>query len=244
MNFTKKLKLPILLVITSVILYYLHFKIFDDFHHIALYFLEDLAFIPIEVIFVSLIIHKAIEDQEKEKIREKTNVLVSVFFSEAGNSLLKALISSDDEIHNLKTIIEDNVHFSPKELKLMKGGLSKHAYKLNLDANDLCDIKVIMASHKNFILTLIQNPHLIEHNGLTDLILAMLHLIEELGARENLKSISTKDIEHLTGDVERVYSRLANEWLSYMGYQKKEYPFLFSFSSRSNPFSDENNIEF
>lgn len=244
MNFTKKLKLPILLVITSVILYYLHFKIFNDFHHIALYFLEDLAFIPIEVIFVSLIIHKAIEDQEKEKIREKTNVLISVFFSEVGNDLLKTFISSDKEIYKLKSIIEDNVHFSPAELKLMKNGLDKHEYNLNLDTNDLSDIKDIITLQKPFILNLIQNPHLIEHDGLTDLILSMLHLIEELGARENLNLLSVEDIDHLTGDVERVYSRLANEWLSYMGYQKKEYPFLFSFSSRSNPFSDNNSIEF
>ena len=72
----------------------------------------------------------------------------------------------------------------------------------------------------------------------------MLHLIEELGARDDLKSISKDDVDHLTGDVERVYSQLSKEWLAYMGYQKKEYPFLFSFSSRSNPFSNENKIEF
>jgi hypothetical protein len=240
----KKLKLPIILIVTSAILYYIHFTIFKDFHHIALYFVEDLAFIPIEVIFVSLIIHKAIEDQEKEKIREKTNVLISVFFSEAGNSLLKALISSDDEIHRLKSIISENVHFSPKEIRLMKEGLSNHSYKLDLDGDDLCVIEDMMVSHKSFILNLIQNPHLIEHDGLTDLILAMLHLIEELGARDDLKSISKDDVDHLTGDVERVYSQLSKEWLAYMGYQKKEYPFLFSFSSRSNPFSNENKIEF
>ena len=151
----KKLKLPIILIVTSAILYYIHFTIFKDFHHIALYFVEDLAFIPIEVIFVSLIIHKAIEDQEKEKIREKTNVLISVFFSEAGNSLLKALISSDDEIHRLKSIISENVHFSPKEIRLMKEGLSNHSYKLDLDGDDLCVIEDMMVSHKSFILNLI-----------------------------------------------------------------------------------------
>ncbi|SHJ25244.1 hypothetical protein SAMN02745751_02093 [Dethiosulfatibacter aminovorans DSM 17477] len=244
MKTINKLKLPIVLLLASSILYAIHYQLFHDFHHVAFYLMEDLAFIPIEVIFVSLIIHKAIEDQEREKIREKTNVLVSVFFSEAGNGLLKELISSDDEIHSLKSIIEENVHFSPKELKVMRDGLNNHSYKLNLDSDDLCSIKDMIASHKGFILNLIQNPHLIEHDGLTDLILAMLHLIEELGARKDLDAASREDVEHLTGDVERVYSRLAKEWLSYMGYQKKEYPFLFSFATRSNPFSDENNIEF
>ena len=47
------------------------------------------------------------------------------------------------------------------------------------------------------------------------------------------------DVMHISGDIRRVYSRLVLEWVDYMEYQKKHYPYLFSLAMRMNPF-DEN----
>jgi hypothetical protein len=36
--------------------------------------------------------------------------------------------------------------------------------------------------------------------------------------------------------MKRVYSMLIGEWLSYMKHVKDNYPYLFSFAMRTNPF--------
>ena len=38
-----------------------------------------------------------------------------------------------------------------------------------------------------------------------------------------------------TMDTERVYTHLLTQWLEYMVHLKQSYPFLFSFSARTNP---------
>ena len=44
------------------------------------------------------------------------------------------------------------------------------------------------------------------------------------------------DLQHIAVDFERVYSLLIFEWLAYMKHLKGDYPFLFSFAIRTNPF--------
>ena len=45
-------------VLLSVIFYWAHYTIFRDAHHIFIYLLGDIAFVPIEVVLVTLIIHR------------------------------------------------------------------------------------------------------------------------------------------------------------------------------------------
>lgn len=72
----------------SVILYFIHFLIFKDAHHIFIYLLGDIAFLPVDVLLVSIIFHKIISDKDKAERLKKVNMVVSVFFSEAGVELM------------------------------------------------------------------------------------------------------------------------------------------------------------
>jgi len=56
-NLTQRLLLGLLLILLSVFFYSLHFVIFRDSHHIFIYLLGDIAFVFIEVLLVTLIIH-------------------------------------------------------------------------------------------------------------------------------------------------------------------------------------------
>ena len=56
-NLTQRVLLGLLLILLSVFFYSLHFVIFRDSHHIFIYLLGDIAFVFIEVLLVTLIIH-------------------------------------------------------------------------------------------------------------------------------------------------------------------------------------------
>jgi hypothetical protein len=49
--------LGLALVALSTLFYFIHFLIFRDAHHIFIYMVGDIAFVPVEVLLVTLIIH-------------------------------------------------------------------------------------------------------------------------------------------------------------------------------------------
>jgi di/tricarboxylate transporter len=76
--------LGIFLILLSALLYIFHFAIFRDVHHIFIYMIGDIAFVPIEVLLVTLIIHRLLSEREKRAQLEKLNMLIGTFFSEVG----------------------------------------------------------------------------------------------------------------------------------------------------------------
>jgi len=54
------------LVVLSILFYLLHYAIFRDPHHIFIYLIGDIAFVFIEVLLVTLIIHQLLSDREKK----------------------------------------------------------------------------------------------------------------------------------------------------------------------------------
>ncbi len=83
-----QISLGIILIIFSFIVYLIHYAIFRDPHHIFIYLIGDIAFVFIEVLMVTLVIHSLLNVREKKERLEKLNMLIVVFFSEVGTRLL------------------------------------------------------------------------------------------------------------------------------------------------------------
>ena len=79
-----RLMLGVLLLLLSVAFYVLHYLIFHDSHHIFLYLVGDVAFVFIEVLMVTLIIHHLLNEWEKKSRMKKLNMVIETFFSEFG----------------------------------------------------------------------------------------------------------------------------------------------------------------
>jgi hypothetical protein len=103
---------------------------------------------------------------------------------------------------------------------------------------DLIKLKNILIQKREFILMLLENPNLLEHDAFTDLLWAATHLSEELEARPSLVDLPDSDLEHLAGDIRRLYDHLVSEWLDYIEHLKEKYPFLFSLVLRTHPFQE------
>ncbi len=116
------------------------------------------------------------------------------------------------------------------------------AYHLRIEVDcrnlDLEELKAFLAAKRVFVLTLLENPNLLEHDRFTDLLWAITHLDEELEARPSVSNLPEKDLEHLAVDVRRLYDHLSSEWLDYVEHLKLRYPFLFSLVLRSHPFQE------
>ena len=72
--------------------YFIHYLIFRDLHHIFLYLIGDLAFLPLEVLLVVVIIERILNRREQTAKMKKLNMVIGAFFSEVGNDLLSSLL--------------------------------------------------------------------------------------------------------------------------------------------------------
>ena len=240
MNKIKKykweIKLSIVLIMVSFMLYLAQFLTFGHLDQIYENILGQLAFLPIYVLLVTIVIEQLLERKEKDNKRQKMNVVVGVFFSEIGKELLVKLLSYDrnsKEIVDSCLFIEESFHKSSKDvLKALK----QYKPKIKADADMLKDLKIFMIGNKDFLMRAVQNPNLYEHESFTELILAVFHLYEELSKRKVLDNLPNREYEHLSDDLENAFIKIVFEWLYYMRNLKIEYPYLFAIELRDNPF--------
>jgi len=94
--------LGLALILLSGFIYLLHYAIFRDTHHIYIYLLGDIAFVPIEVFLVTIIIHQLLSEREKKARLEKLNMVIGSFFSETGTALLTYFSDCDPKLDTIR----------------------------------------------------------------------------------------------------------------------------------------------
>jgi len=227
------------LVVSSALIYLIHFVIFKDIHHIAIYSMGDLAFLPIEVLLVTLILHQLLGWREKRAKLEKLNMVIGAFFSEVGTRLLTSFSDFDPRLEDIRKDLVVTNDWDDKEFKAVSGRLKKYDFEVEIQKVSLVDLTGFLVGKRNFLLRLLENPTLLEHESFTDLLRAVFHLTEELDNRDDFKQLPDSDIEHLGGDIKRAYTLLVSEWVDYMRYLKDNYPYLYSLAMRTNPFDQD-----
>ena len=75
-RFGWQILLGLALVFLSAVIYFVHYLVFRDAHHIFIYLLGDVAFVPVEVLIVTLIIHRLLSIYEKKAVLKKMNMVI------------------------------------------------------------------------------------------------------------------------------------------------------------------------
>ncbi|MBM4432466.1 MAG: hypothetical protein FJ025_00480 [Chloroflexi bacterium] len=223
----------------SGLTYLLHYYVFKDIHHISIFLLGDLAFLPIEVFLVVIVIERILARREKQAVMQKLNMVVGAFFSEVGNQLLRRLLvgfAKNEEIRKNLAVGQDWSHADFKAAMAFAHAIEETPSCLNLSLEEL---KTFLVQKRSFLLRLLENPNLLEHERFTNLLWATFHLTEELEARTSMSGLPDTDLQHINVDIQRVYRHLAAEWVSYIEHLQLNYPFLFSLVVRTHPFHEQ-----
>ncbi|MCC7573695.1 MAG: hypothetical protein KO464_10005 [Candidatus Methanofastidiosum sp.] len=242
-NVKWQLKWAVILIFLSALVYIFHYFIFRDVHHIFIYLIGDIAFVFIEVLMVTLVIHELLTMRDKKEMLEKMNMVVGAFFSEMGSTLLDRLNDFDKNFDDIKENFIDIGTWSKKEFPEKLEIAKSTKYEIDMGKGDLEKLKNFLLEKREFMLRLLENPNLLEHDSFTELLWAVTHLSEELSLRKDLKKCTNNDLNHLESDLKRAYILLIYEWIGYMSHLKNKYPYLFSLAVRMNPFDPEASIE-
>ena len=230
--------LAVFFVVISVVFYLFHYLIFGDIRHIFIYLIGDIAFLFIDVMIVTLVLNRLLVYREKQSILKKLNVVINTFFSEVGTDLLKLCLSFDFGADNFRKKLVIKKDWSDRDFLMTKQSLQSFG-SIDSKRGNVGEVRTFLMSKRQFLLTLLENPHLVEHESFTNLLLSILHLTDELENRHYFIKLPESDFKHLSDDIKRVYNQLILEWVDYMKHLKKDYPYLFSLALRINPF-DEN----
>jgi hypothetical protein len=238
-----RVQMGLLLILLSFLAYALHYAIFRDAHHIAIYLLGDIGFVFLEVLLVTLILHQILTEREKRALLKKLNMVIGAFFSEVGTSLLRYFRDFDKEADSIAQRLMVDAKWSPEQFDRMRQVLEKHDYSVDSRIGDLAGLRELLIAKRAFLLRLLENPNLLEHESFTELLWAVFHLAEELSHRSSVEGLPENDYHHLSGDINRSYALLVREWLSHMEHLKADYPYLFSLAVRLNPFDAKAAVE-
>jgi hypothetical protein len=203
----------------------------------------DVAFLCLQVALVTLILDRLLRSRERQAMLRKLNMVIGAFFSEVGTSLLGQLAVTDTALAEVRSDLIPQMTWTEADYRQAEQAVADHQPKIDIEACDLETLKAMLVAKKPFLLGLLSNQSLLEHEQFTELLWAVTHLAEELEARSSFVEIPVPDRIHLTGDVKRAYALLTLQWLSYLQHLQTQYPYLFSLAARVNPLDPEAHVE-
>lgn len=224
------------LILFSFLMYSVHYMFFRDIKYIGEDLIAQLSYLPIYVFLTSMVIDRILNRREKFERLRRLNTLIGVFFSEMGKELIKYFIKFDVNFDKIRDEFSIEIQWNEEKCIQVKYLLRNYICKIDSRAENIEELSIFLNEKRKFLTELMGNPNLMENEEFTELLIAVFHVAEELQCREDTQCLPDEDYKHLSNDIERAYLRLINQWIAYMGHLKKEYPFLYSFAMRTNPF--------
>ncbi len=218
--------------------------VFHDWYNFLFYWTLDLTFLPVQVLLVTVILERVLGDRERQAKMHKMNMVIGAFFSEVGVETIRRILGFCGEVDQFQNHLSVGLHWEGAEYLAATRFAKANACHFDHDAEMLAELRSFLLQKRAFVLQLLQNPNLLEHDRFTELLWALCHLIEELAARQDVAGLPGADVEHLKGDMRRAFNLLVMEWLNYMEHLKKSYPYMYSLAVRTNPFNPNAQVVF
>jgi hypothetical protein len=166
-------------------------------------------------------------------------MVIGAFYSEVGTTLIRDISRLDVDVDRVRKDLELKNDWPDEEFLRAAERIRSYQYTIVAERSDIEVLRDFVIQKREFLLRLLENPNLLEHEEFTELLWAVFHLTEELAVRKDLMTIPDSDLQHLTNDTKRAYTLFIREWLNYMKHLKDDYPYLFSLAVRTNPFNPD-----
>lgn len=233
-----EVKLGIVLVLISLTIYTIKLSVLHNPEVTVNYIFNSLGFLPINVLLVTIVLNSLLTTRARREKLEKLSVVIGTFFSEVGTTLLTLFSDHDPDIDQIKADLVVTNDWDAAAFDRVNEKLRSYPNTVDIHAIDLVSLRDFLKEKRDFLLRMLENPVMLEHESFTGVLRATFHLADELERRPDLNELPDSDLEHLAGDVNRVYGLLVHQWLEYMAYMKRNYPYLFSLAMRTNPFDE------
>ena len=206
-------QIVILLICTSAVLYVLHYLIFRDLHHIGIFFLHDLAGMPLEVILVTLFFDRIIEKTHEEENQSKLSIIETLFFNESGGNMLRYLSAFDANFPQLTEILRVSMDWKSADYQNAKVRLKGYSFHLDVDKVDFFGLHYHLDERHAYYRNILENPALTQSSEFTELVMKIYLMWEELDCRTDLYNLDLQEKHYLGELLTEIYEELVVYWL-------------------------------
>lgn len=227
--------LVLLLLVFSALIYLIQYLYFHKPDDTWFYFLQDLAFVPISVLLVTLGLNTVMVYRQREQMLQKVSIVINEFFAEAGSEMILMLRNFIVNLAQIAPQLQPTTHWGKKDFDAAIALLASKPVETEAGNGDLQSLAAMLAQKKDQVLRLFENANLLEHDRFTDMLWAVYHVHDELRSRSSLTDLPASDLKHLSGDMQRAIQLLLIEWLESMRQLKTRYPYLYSLAIRKSP---------
>jgi hypothetical protein len=238
-KYTWQIRLGIVLVCVSILIYAVKLTVLQNTRDTLNYIFNALGFLPVSVFLVTIVLNELLAIRARNQRLEKLNMVIETFYSEVGNELLTYFSDCDPSLDTVRKQLIVTGEWTDDDFSALNRFMAKYTFDIDPRKVDLIGISGFLKKRRNFLLRLLENPVVLEHQSFTEVLRSVFHLTEEINRRTDPSSLPDSDLDHLKGDLLRVYKNLAVQWVDYVRYLKRNYPYLFSLAMRTNPF-DQN----
>lgn len=215
-----------ILISLAFVMFFIHYKVFGQLENTIYYSLMNLCFIPINILAVTVLFDKFAEKRRYNERLSKLNMLVGLFFSDIGYKLLKIITAADMNIKTVKLDFND--------LKACSSWFKEYDHSIDFEKIDYNELRALVVENRDILAGLISNENILEHEIFADLLIALVHLRDEI-LLVRYKELTKEDRAHLKGDVVRVYKALTFQWTNYLQHLKEFYPYQYKSYMKLNP---------
>ena len=231
-------QLILLLLCASALLYAIHYLIFRDLHHLAIFGLHELAFVPLEVILVTLGLDQLVEKTHREEARSKVSIIETLYFNESGGTMLRYLTSFDPDAARLRELLQVTEDWHSSDFRQAIRQLKSYPFLLDLDRIDFFGLHYHLSQRHEYYRSMLENPALTQSEAFTEMIMKIYLLWEELDGRTNLYQLPEKDRNYLAELLHEIYRELTEYWLDNVYNHSIHNRFRLHRAVKSNPFLD------
>lgn len=231
-------QLILLLLCASALLYAIHYLIFRDLHHLAIFGLHELAFVPLEVILVTLGLDQLVEKTHREEARSKVSIIETLYFNESGGTMLRYLTSFDPDAARLRELLQVTQDWRSSDFRQAIRQLKSYPFLLDLDRIDFFGLHYHLSQRHEYYRSMLENPALTQSEAFTEMIMKIYLLWEELDGRTNLYQLPEKDRSYLAELLHEIYRELTEYWLDNVYNHSIHNRFRLHRAIESNPFME------
>lgn len=231
-------QLILLLLCASALLYAIHYLIFRDLHHLAIFGLHELAFVPLEVILVTLGLDQLVEKTHREEARSKVSIIETLYFNESGGTMLRYLTSFDPDAARLRELLQVTEDWHSSDFRQAIRQLKSYPFLLDLDRIDFFGLHYHLSQRHEYYRSMLENPALTQSEAFTEMIMKIYLLWEELDGRTNLYQLPENDRSYLAELLHEIYRELTEYWLDNVYNHSIHNRFRLHRAIESNPFLD------
>lgn len=199
------------------------------------YLVDDVAFLFLQVLLVTFFIDRMAQQRKREELNRKLNMVIGAFFSEMGTELLGRLAAGETGLSDIREDLVPTADWTAEKYVRARAAFEAHTPHIVVNACDLFALRDLLVREKPYLLGLLGNQSLLEHERFTDLLWAVTHIAEELIVRKDLDALVPSDAAHVAGDLNRAFTLLGGQWIDYLRHLQEAYPYLYSLALRTNP---------